>query len=387
MPPIGAYYKGGISLRVAIIHEWLVTFAGAEKVLAELLQMYPQADLFCLVDFLPEKDRAFLEGHKITTSFLQKLPRAKNKYRSYLPLMPLAVEQFDLSSYDLVISSSHCVAKGVLTGPDQVHISYVHSPIRYAWDLQGEYLQQAGLSTGWKGWLAKGILHYMRIWDSRTAAGVDAFIANSAFIGRRIWKCYRREAAVVYPPVDTEKFSVCSVKEDFYLAASRMVPYKKIDVLAEAFQKMPDKRLVIIGDGPEMEKVRAKAGKNVEILGYQPDDVLRDYLQRAKAFLFAAQEDFGILPVEAQAAGTPVIAYGKGGILETVRPLGEECPTGVFFAQQDAAVVCKAIDLFEENQTKFSAENCRKQAEKFTRRVFQKEFSKLAEKLSGNINE
>ena len=374
-------------MRVAIIHEWLVTFAGAEKVLAELLQMYPQADLFCLVDFLPEKDRAFLEGHKITTSFLQKLPRAKNKYRSYLPLMPLAVEQFDLSSYDLVISSSHCVAKGVLTGPDQVHISYVHSPIRYAWDLQGEYLQQAGLSTGWKGWLAKGILHYMRIWDSRTAAGVDAFIANSAFIGRRIWKCYRREAAVVYPPVDTEKFSVCKVKEDFYLAASRMVPYKKIDVLAEAFQKMPDKRLIIIGDGPEMEKVRAKAGKNVEILGYQPDDVLRDYLQRAKAFLFAAQEDFGILPVEAQAAGTPVIAYGKGGILETVRPLGEECPTGVFFAQQDAAAVCKAIDLFEENQAEFSAENCRKQAEKFTRRVFQREFSKLAEKLSGNINE
>jgi len=214
-------------LRVAVVHEWLTTYAGSEKVLAQLLKLFPHADVFVLVDFLAPAERGFLQGHKVTTSFIQRLPFAKKKYRAYLPLMPLAVEQFDLSEYDLIISSSHAVAKGVITGPDQIHISYVHSPMRYAWDLQHQYLRESGLQSGMKGWIAKYLLHRLRLWDARTANGVDVFVANSSFIAKRIWKVYRREAKVVYPPVDVAVFSLSSAKSSFYLAASRMVPYKK----------------------------------------------------------------------------------------------------------------------------------------------------------------
>lgn len=204
-----------------------------------------------------------------------------------------------------------------------VHISYVHSPIRYAWDLQHQYLKESGLIKGVKGKIAKAILHYMRMWDVRTANGVDFFIANSEFIAKRIKKCYRREAAVIYPPVDVEAFKMREEKEDFYLTASRMVPYKKMDLIVEAFSRMPDKKLVVIGDGPDFGKIKSKATNNITLLGYQPFGVLKDYMQKAKAFVFAAEEDFGITPVEAQACGTPVIAFGKGGALETVKGLGE----------------------------------------------------------------
>ncbi|MCA3826671.1 MAG: glycosyltransferase, partial [Burkholderia sp.] len=220
------------ALRVAIVHDWLVTYAGAERVLEQIVACFPDADLFSLVDFLD--DRAFVRGKPVTTSFIQKLPFARTKYRSYLPLMPLAIEQLDVSEYDLVISSSHAVAKGVLTGPDQVHISYVHSPIRYAWDLQHQYLEQSNLTHGPKSLLARMILHYIRNWDTRTANAVDGFVANSAFIARRIKKVYHRDAAVIFPPVDVDAFSLNAEKEDFYLTASRMVPYKKIDLLVEA---------------------------------------------------------------------------------------------------------------------------------------------------------
>lgn len=244
--------------------------------------------------------------------------------------MPLAIEQLDVSSHDVVISSSHAVAKGVLTGPDQLHISYVHSPIRYAWDLQHQYLREAALDSGIKGILAKYILHKMRVWDSRTSNGVDHFIANSHFISRRIKKVYGREADVIYPPVDINRFPLFEEKEDFYLTASRLVPYKRIDLIVEAFSNMPDKKLVVIGDGSEMSKIKAKAKSNIEIMGYQSSNVMLDYMQKAKAFVFAAEEDFGITPVEAQACGTPVIAFGKGGSLETIRPLGVLNPTGIF---------------------------------------------------------
>ena len=229
-------------MKIAVVCDWLVTYAGAEKVLEQILNVFPEADLFALVDFLPENNRAFIKNKKVTTSFIQKLPKAKNKYRNYLPLMPLAIEQLDVTDYDIVISSSHCVAKGVITSPNQVHISYVHSPIRYAWDLQHQYLKESGLNKGLKGWLAKAILHYIRLWDYRTANNVDYFIANSNFIAKRIWKCYRRKAKVIYPPVDVESFELCEKKEDFYLTASRMVPYKKMDLIVEAFSKMPDKK-------------------------------------------------------------------------------------------------------------------------------------------------
>lgn len=349
-------------MKIAIVHDWLTTYAGAEKVLEQLLKLYPKADVFTIVDFLPERDRAFLAGHKIMTSFIQSMPFAKTKYRNYLPLMPLAVEQFDMSIYDLVISSSHAVAKGIITGPNQKHICICYSPIRYAWDLQHQYLKEGGLDKGLKEWVAKYFLHKIRIWDSRTANGVDSFIAISHFIARRIWKVYRRESTVIYPPVDVVAFMLDEVKEDFYLTASRMVPYKKIDLIVEAFSMMPDKKLIVIGDGPDMEKIKAKASSNVILMGYQPFDVLKETMQKAKAFVFAAEEDFGITPVEAQACGTPIIAFRKGGAMETV----VENVSGVFFDEQTIESLMGAICHFEavsfdnykirENALKFSNE-------------------------------
>ena len=361
-------------MKVAIVCEWLVNYAGSEKVLEQMLNLFPEADLFAVVDFIPAGQRTFLKNKPVTTTFIQHLPGAKTKYRSYLPLMPLAIEQLDLSAYDLVISSSHCVAKGVLTGPDQVHISYVHSPIRYAWDLQHQYLRESGLNQGLKGWIAKIILHYMRLWDTRTSNGVDYFLANSRFIARRIWKCYRREAQVIYPPVAVEDFTLREEKEDFYLTASRMVPYKKMDLIVKAFTDMPEQKLVVIGDGPDFAKIKVLAGSNVTMLGYQPFEVLKDHMQRAKAFVFAAEEDFGITPVEAQACGTPVIAYGKGGALETVVGLGPDSPTGVFFKEQTVDSVKLAVSTFEKNQGLFKPAVCRKQAEKFNTETFKQKF-------------
>ncbi|WP_322011908.1 glycosyltransferase family 4 protein [Paraburkholderia sp. J12] len=364
--------------RVAIVHDWLVTYAGAERVLEQIIACFPEADLFAVVDFVEEKDRAFLHGKRVTTSFIQRLPLARKKYRTWLPLMPLAIEQLDVSAYDVVISSSHAVAKGVLTGPDQFHLSYVHSPIRYAWDLQHQYLQESQLTRGTKSVLARLILHYIRNWDVRTANSVDQFVANSEFIARRIHKVYQRDAAVVYPPVDIEAFALETRKDDFYLTASRLVPYKKIDLIVEAFARMPERKLVVIGDGPDMQKVRAKATPNVEVMGYQPFAVLHDRMRRAKAFVFAAEEDFGISVVEAQACGTPVIAYGKGGALETVRE-GTR-PTGLFFEEQRAEAIIAAVEAFEREPGYFRPEDCRANAERFSAARFREQlFARVAQ--------
>ncbi|MDR6423079.1 glycosyltransferase involved in cell wall biosynthesis [Paraburkholderia phenoliruptrix] len=371
-PPLRAAARSEKALRIAIVHDWLVTYAGAEKVLEQIVACFPDADLFSLVDFLD--DRSFLRGKPVTTSFIQNLPLARSKYRTYLPLMPLAIEQLDVSAYDVVISSSHAVAKGILTGPDQVHISYVHSPIRYAWDLQHQYLQQSRLTRGLKSALARLILHYIRNWDIRTSNSVDGFVANSEFIARRIKKVYQRDAQVIFPPVDVDAFTLCTHKDDFYLTASRMVPYKKIDLIVEAFARMPGRKLVVIGDGPDMHKIRAKAGPNVEIMGYQPFNVLKDRMSRAKAFVFAAEEDFGISVVEAQACGTPVIAYGKGGALETVRDLSEPRPTGMFFDEQSADSIIAAVERFDDHVRRFSPLDCRANAERFSAANFRERF-------------
>lgn len=371
-------------MKIAIVCEWLITYAGSEKVLEQIVKIYPEADLFCVVDFLPEDKRYFILNKKTTTSFIQNLPKAKKNYQSYLPLMPIAIEQLDVSSYDVVISNSHCVAKGIITGPNQIHISYVHSPIRYAWDLQHQYLKEANLNKGIKGWLAKIIMHYMRIWDVRTSNGVDYYIANSKFIAKRIWKCYRREAKVIYPPIDTDAFRLCCEKKDFYLAASRMVPYKKMDLIVEAFSQMPDKQLVVIGDGSEFNKVKdkAKGYTNITLMGYQPFEILKDYMQKAKSFVFAAEEDFGMMPVEAQACGTPVIAYGKGGVLETIRNLGEkEQPTGVFFYEQNVDEIKKAVTLFEKNIDRIKPEYCRNQSLKYNILNFKLNFKNYIDNL------
>jgi len=362
-------------MKVAIVCDWLVTYAGAERVLEQLVNLYPDADIFCLVDFLPKNQREFIQNKVTKTSFIQKLPQAKTHYRAYLPLMPIAIEQLDVTGYDLVISSSHCVAKGILTGPDQIHISYVHSPIRYAWDLTHQYLDEANLNHGAKGWLAKIILHYMRMWDTRTANGVDYFIANSKFIAKRIKKVYGRDAEVIYPPVDIDAFEYCEEKEDYYLTASRLVPYKKVKLVVEAFNEMPDKRLIVIGDGPDYAKIKAIAKENITMMGYQSFSVLKEKMQHAKAFVFAAEEDFGITPVEAQACGTPVIAFGRGGALETVK----EEQTGVFFERQTIDNICKAVEVFSNK--KISSNKCRKNAENFTVDKFQSSIKEFVSKI------
>jgi glycosyltransferase involved in cell wall biosynthesis len=358
------------------MHEWLVNYAGSERVVEQMLNCFPESDLFSVVDFLTDEERAFVRGKTATTTFIQKLPFAKTKYRHYLPLMPLATEQLDVSSYDVILSSSHAVAKGVLTGPDQLHICYVHSPIRYAWDLQHQYLQESGLTRGLKSMLARVILHYMRQWDLRTANGVDYFIANSEFIARRIWKVYRREATVIYPPVDVEAFTFCEQKQDYYLAASRLVPYKKMDLIVQAFARMPDKKLVVVGDGPDMAKVKAAAGPNVAILGYQSFAKLKELMQGAAAFVFAAEEDFGITPVESQACGTPVIAFGKGGALETVRSVGQHArPTGLFFDRQTPESIVDAVTRFEAQRGAIRPEDCRENAMRFSVAEFCRQYT------------
>ncbi len=359
-------------MRVAIVHDWFSVYGGAERVVREMLKCYPDADVYSVIDFLRPEDRAAIGLGKVATSFIQTLPFAKTKYRSYLPLMPLAVEQFDLSCYDLVISSSSAVSKGVLTGPDQLHLCMCYSPMRYAWDLQHQYLRESGLTSGVKAWAARVILSFMRIWDSRTAAGVDEFIAISHFIRRRIKKVYRRSSTVIYPPVDVDQFSIGARREDFYFTASRMVPYKKIDLIVEAFTAMPEKKLIVIGDGPDFEKIRAKSGANVTLLGYQPYEVLHDHLQRARAFVFAAEEDFGIAPLEAQACGTPIIAYGRGGALETLCETSTEV-TGVYFSEQTIDSIQTAIRRFEG--LSFSPEACRANALRFSPDRFRREFT------------
>nr|BAT24368.1 glycosyl transferase [Klebsiella sp. 371] len=358
-------------LNVGIVADWLVTYAGSEKVIKEFIELYPNASLYSVVDYLSESDRQLFNGKRATTTFIQNMPFAKKKYQKYLPLMPLAIEQLDVSKHDIVLSSSHAVSKGVLTGPDQLHISYVHSPIRYAWDLQHQYLKEAGMDSGVKGLLAKWLLHKIRIWDHRTSNGVDHFIANSKFIARRIKKVYGREADVIYPPVDVERFSLCECKDDYYFTASRMVPYKRMDLIVEAFSHMPDKKLVVIGDGSEMDKIKSKATKNIEILGYQPNSVMQEHMRQAKAFVFAAEEDFGITPVEAQACGTPVIAFGKGGALETVK----SNVTGILFERQEISSIIDAVNKFELNQDRISYMECRLNAEKFSVPRFQNEIS------------
>lgn len=366
-------------MKTAIVCDWLVALGGAEKFLGHLLQCYPDADLFAVVDFVAADQRDFLLNKSIQTTFIQKLPWAKTRYRGYLPLMPLAIEQLNLSAYDLIISSSHAVAKGVITGPDQLHISYVHSPMRYAWDLQHQYLQETGLDKKFRGYLARYFLHKLRLWDLRSANGVDYFVANSQFIARRIQKTYRRTAEVIYPPIDTSQFTPGQEKDDFYLTASRLVPYKKIDLIVESFRSLPDKKLIVIGDGPDIEKIKNKSGKNVEILGYQSNAVLIDHLQRAKAFIFAAEEDFGLLPLEAQACGTPVIAYGKGGALETVRGLEQDRPTGVFFPKQTTAAISAAVSEFATNQHRLTIDHCVANAARFAPPQFYQAFKQFVD--------
>ena len=363
-------------MKVAIIQEWLVTVGGSDKVVKAISDVFPDADIYTLVAKKEVCDELGIDWSRVHTSFIQKLPLGMKKHRAYLPLFPFAIEQFDLRGYDVVISSSHCVAKGVLTKADQLHICYCHSPVRYVWDMYNEYLEESHLNKGVKSWLVRYLLHQIRKWDMLSSFRVDHYISNSDYVAQRIKETYRREATTIHPNIDISHFELCEQKEDYYLASSRLVAYKKIDIIIEAFNRMPDKKLVVIGGGPNLKKYQELAKENVKVMGYQPFDVLKEKMQKAKAFIFAADEDFGMIPIEAEACGTPVIAYGHGGSLETVC----EGKTGMFFYQQSPDAIIDAVSRFEEaGEQPFSYKECRKWAEKFSEERFKQEIKDFVE--------
>lgn len=373
-------------MRVALVHEWLELYAGAEKVLEQMVKLYPQADVYALVDFMPPAQRGFLRGKRVATTFIQWLPLARRFFRYYLFLFPLAMECLDLAGYDLIVSSSHCVAKNVRVRPGQVHVCYCHTPMRYAWDMRDDYLAN-NTGRNVRGLLLRAVLvpvlAALRRWDKHTAARPTAFVANSAFIAGRIKACYGRKAEVIHPPVAIDGFKPAGRKKPFYLTASRLVPYKKIALIAEAFRRMPERELVVIGAGPEAGKIAAIAhdAPNVSYLGRQPFKVLCRHMQQARAFVFAAQEDFGITPVEAMACGTPVIAYGVGGIKDSVVPYPAKEATGLFFDAQTPEAIMAAVAAFERHKAGFSVQACRRRAEMFSERDFRRRMAACVKKI------
>lgn len=367
-----------LELDVAVVHDWLPVFSGAEAVVAEIVRMFRSVEVYTLFDFLTETEReAVSAGNPIHVSALNRLPGVRKYYRYLLLQATRAIETFDVTAHEVVISSSAALAKGVLTSPEQTHFAYVHSPARYAWDLTHEYIATLdGLGGALKRAVAREMMHRFRLWDMRTPQSVDHFIANSDFIRRRIWKVYRREAEVIYPPVDISAFQPGDgPREDFYFIASRMVPYKRFPMIVEAFSSRPDLRLVVAGDGPDMAKVKQLAGPNVTLLGHVPRDMLIDHMQRCRAFVFAAKEDFGIVPVEAQACGAPVVALGAGGTAETVRDLGTDAPTGVLFEEQTPQSLLGAIDRLEAEIGGLKTDAIRANAERFSQAAFRSRFT------------
>ncbi|MDC7705875.1 glycosyltransferase [Vogesella indigofera] len=366
---------------IAIVCDWLESYAGAERVIEEIINIFPQAEIFAVVDFVAKEDRGFLKDKPVKTTFIQKLPFARKFYRHYLPLMPFAIEQLDLRNYDIIISSSHAVAKGIITSPDQLHVSYIHSPLRYAWDMQNEYLEQSGIRSGIKSCLIRYLLHKIRIWDVTSAQRIDHIIANSRFIAKRIKKVYNRTADVIYPPVDISTFQPGTKnRKNYYITVSRLVGYKKIELIIDAFRNLPDEKIIIVGDGPEKKKLMENLPGNVTLLGFQPQEKITSLLQEAKAFIFAAREDFGIAPVEAQACGTPVIAFNAGGAMETIVNIDRENPTGILYELQNKESIINAIQIFNKNLEKITSENCRNQAEKFSSATFRENMKNYIEK-------
>lgn len=363
-------------MKVALVHDWLVNIGGAEKVLKVISEIFPEADIFTLV-YSKDTLKKLNLSSKVYASFINNLPKALSKYPYYLPLMPIAIEQFDLSNYDLIISSSHCVAKGIITKSYQSHICYCHTPMRYLWDLYFPYLRDHNLERGLKSIFVRVIFHYLRMWDVISSNRVDYFIANSKNVADRIKKIYRREAVVIYPPVDIENFYTSEKKEDYFIVLSRLVPYKKVDLVVEVFNdlKLP---LVIIGDGEEREKIEKIANENIRILGWQEDKVVKEYLSKAQALIFPSEEDFGIVPVEAQASGTPVIAFNKGGAKETV----VDGKTGILFDEQSVNSLKKAVLRFLRERDNFKKEDMLINAKRFSKERFIIEFKSFIEQVT-----
>lgn len=369
-------------MKIAIVHEWFAEYAGSERVVESFTNLWPDADVFALVDLLNEDERRIiLKSKRPITSFIQKMPFAKTKHRYYLPLFPLAIERFDFTGYDIIISSSHAVTKGLKKTPNQLHISYCHSPMRYAWDNTELYLDQANISKGLKGFTARKIINYLRKWDLKTASRPDFLIANSKFIAGKIKRIYNREADVIYPPVDVNKFDCVKEKGDYFLTASRMVPYKRVDLMVEAFSKMTDKKLKVVGQGSEFKNIKNNVTPNIELLGYKNDKELKTLLQKARAFVFAAEEDFGITVVEAMACGTPVIALNKGGTAETVI----DSKTGILFNSQNVKSIKGAVLQFEDKAGLFNPQIISDHARQFNREIFEGKIKEYVREKSLNF--
>ncbi|MGE5656816.1 MAG: glycosyltransferase [Actinomycetota bacterium] len=363
-------------LKYALVHEWLTPLAtgGSELVVREILK-HIDADVYALIDFESSNPQSYLFQRPIGKTFLQHFPLARRGVQKYLPLLPMAIEQLDLREYDIILSSSHAVAKGVLTSPQQLHICYCHTPMRYAWDLTFDYLQNSLAGRGLQGLLTRYLLHKIRMWDVVSANRVDYFIANSQHTARRIWRCYRRSAEVIYPPIEVDKFPFQAQKQDFYLTVCRLVSYKKISLIVKAFNQL-GRPLVVIGTGPELKLIQQIAKPNVQVLGWQPAEVVGTYMAQAKAFVYAACEDFGMAMVEAQACGTPVIAYGAGGALETVTDLRQfpDSGTGLLFSRQTEEAIVEVVETFEQLQGKFQPEVGRSRAAQFSPKIFQQHY-------------
>lgn len=368
--------------RIAIVCDWLDKYAGSERVLAQIIALFPHAALFSSVDFVPADERHFLQQKPVATTWLQRLPFARKHFRKYLALMPAAIRSLNLQDYHLILSSSHAIAKNVTTHPNQLHICYCHTPMRYAWDMRAQYLKDYRLETAPKRWFANWILDRLQRWDKAGAAGVQQFIANSENVAGRIGRAYGREATVIFPPVEVNAPSDVQIRAgNYYITVSRVVPYKRVDVLVEAFASLPQARLLVIGHGEALAAIRSTATANVEFLGFVDDAKMQHLVANAKAFVYAADEDFGISPVEAQALGTPVVAFGKGGNLETVS-IAADAPTGLFFSEQTPLSVVAAINRFEALQNcagAIKADDCRRHAATFSTPNFRQQYRHFVE--------
>jgi glycosyltransferase involved in cell wall biosynthesis len=370
-------------MKTALVQDWLTGMRGGEKCLEVLCELFPDSDLFTIVH-APGSVSSVIENRQIITSFIQRLPASTRRYRSYLPLMPMAIEALDLNAYDLVISSSHCVAKGVIARPDAMHISYMHTPMRYVWDMWPQYVRNPYLR-----FLLSPVLTYLRSWDASSSSRVDHFVANSTFVADRIRKYYRRDSTVIHPPVDTEFFNFEGTAGDTYLVVSALVPYKSIDLAIRAFNEL-GRPLKVVGEGPLRKKLMALAGPNIEFTGWLPDEELRRCYASCRALVFPTLEDFGIVPLEANAAGRPVIALGRGGALDTVVPLnaspGSAPATGVFFHEQSVEALQAAVRYFEDNEGAFHPELLRRHARAFDRSIFKQRIKKFINDTLESLN-
>ena len=361
-------------MRVAIIHDWLTGMRGGERCLEVFCEIFPQADLYTLLH-IPGSVSPLIEQMPIKTSFIQKLPFSKRGYRKYLPLFPMAVERLNLKGYDLILSCSHCVAKGIIPPPDALHISYVLTPMRYAWDMYGEYFGEN------KNRMIPFFMHYLRMWDVASSQRVDHFICISKHVENRIKKFYRREAEVIHPPVDTKRFRLQDRKENYFLIVSSFAPYKRVDLAIETFNRL-GYPLKIIGSGPQEKRLRSMARANVEVLGWLPDEAVTDWYSRCRALIFPGEEDFGIVPLEAMACGKPAIAYGRGGALETIIPYDREvkskrgAPTGLFFQEQNVDSLIDAVERFGQIEQVFDPAAIRNHTLQWDREIFKEKIKR-----------